>query len=183
MNQPSQFDLSGLSLLHSPDCSLDAWAQAMLFITNNSMYLWLGLALVLALWRGPKQYYSVFLAVGAFLVAWLINDEFLKPFFARPRPFVTLPELCVLGHLPSSLSFPSGHTITAFAIGTMLSICHRRDLWVVLLCLSFAVLCGYIRVFIGVHYPTDVLAGALLGGVIAVGWHQTSEWARQRYQA
>jgi membrane-associated phospholipid phosphatase len=85
----------------------------------------------------------------------------LKYGFNRPRPFVTYPEIQKLDKA-GSYSFPSGHSSSAFAFAT--SICLAYPKWYVIApSFAWAGLVGYSRMHLGVHYPSDVLVGALLG--------------------
>lgn len=79
----------------------------------------------------------------------------------RQRPFAAHPETVhlLLPHATDS-SFPSDHTAAAFAIAVVLVAAHRR--WGIL-ALALAALVGYARIYVGDHYPTDVLAGAVVG--------------------
>jgi undecaprenyl-diphosphatase len=95
------------------------------------------------------------------LVARMLGDV-----VARPRPFVAHAATIhpFLGHAPDP-SFPSDHATAAFAIAVAVAV--RRLGWGIPL-LALAVLVALGRVFLGLHYPSDVLAGALLGGAAAV---------------
>jgi undecaprenyl-diphosphatase len=104
----------------------------------------------------------VLLAVG---LAFLITDYVAKPFFNRARPFETYVESRVYGFKPTSRSFPSGHAAGAIAGAyalTRLAPEARAIFWI------FAALIACSRVYLGVHYPGDVLAGGLLGVGIAM---------------
>lgn len=96
------------------------------------------------------------------LVAGLLNDGVFHFFIHRARPFVTLSEVITVGYTPSSYSFPSGHTALAFAMAAAYCMVfpHRIETYIVL---SIALLVGFSRIYMGVHYPSDVLAGMVLG--------------------
>jgi undecaprenyl-diphosphatase len=119
------------------------------------------IALVLAVfWR---RWGVLFMTVLAVAVAdWSATG--LKALIDRPRPPLRYPEPKTLVPLPNDGSFPSGHAATSFAAATMLSFAAPR-LAPFLLLLAAAI--AYSRLYVGVHYPLDVIGGALLGLVIA----------------
>jgi undecaprenyl-diphosphatase len=88
----------------------------------------------------------------------------LKAISDRPRPFVRYPEPKVLVPRPHDGSFPSGHAATSFAAATILSFAFPKAAPVFFV-LAAAV--AYSRVYVGVHYPLDVIAGAALGVLVA----------------
>ena len=104
------------------------------------------------------------LAVGA-----LITDAALKNIVERTRPCEAIPGLVRLIEAQSDFSFPSGHTCASFAAAFALykTLPGKRKIWKVL-CIVLAVLISFSRLYVGVHYPTDVLAGALIG--LFAGW-------------
>jgi len=155
-------DVSLFQAIHSPDCHDSWWASFNLIVTEGSIWIWLAFALILGALRGKKYFYAAFFCVIGLLVAWLITDEFLKPLFARERPFLEL-ETCVIGHRSSSFSFPSGHTTTSFCIATLIHLYHRPKLIVSILSFGFAAFVAYTRIYLGVHFPSDILAGAVCG--------------------
>lgn len=119
--------------------------------------MWIAIALVLALlWRRPSV---LALVVAAVVTADLLADVG-KLLVHRHRPYEHQ-----LGRHETSHSFPSGHSSTAFAGATMLGFLVprlRAPLY------ALAALIALSRLYNGVHYPTDVLAGALLGTATAL---------------
>lgn len=100
------------------------------------------------------------LAVG---LSDLINAAILKEFFARVRPCRALDNVHLLVNCGGGLSFPSNHAVNNFAAATVLSSYFKRKRSVLFF---FASLVSISRVFVGVHYPGDVIAGAIEGIII-----------------
>lgn len=108
----------------------------------------------------------VWRAAAVMSVVLVLCDLGLKHLVDRKRPSVAVPDVKVLGPMLTSLSFPSGHTVTAFALVGLLYFVNKRwALWFT----PVAVAVGVSRVYLGVHFPSDVLAGALLGGLLSYG--------------
>lgn len=108
---------------------------------------------------------AAFQVVLAVTLAWVIPDAVLKPATFRPRPFRASAEVSVLREHPGGYSFPSGHASTAVAGAYTLSAMWpsaRAACW------TLAALVTFSRAYLGVHYPTDLAAGGLLGWFI--GW-------------
>jgi len=112
-------------------------------------------------WRRP--WLAVRVAVTILIAE--LGSGLLKLWIDRDRPPLANPEPGTLVPLPPTHSFPSGHSTVAFACATVLALAVPR-LAVPLYVL--AALIGFSRVYVGVHYPLDVLAGALLGVAIAL---------------
>ncbi len=89
-----------------------------------------------------------------------------KALAGRARPFETVPEADPLLAGTVGNSFPSGHAATSFAGFVLLALLVRRARPLLFV---LAVLVSFSRVYVGVHYPLDVLAGAALGAAVAVG--------------
>jgi undecaprenyl-diphosphatase len=130
------------------------------FLTRIGTYglVWIVLALVLALVR--RSVWPFLLTAAAVYAAELIAD-LLKLVVGEKRPTGTHPLVAV----PHSNSFPSGHTATAFAGATMLSYFVPRAAPALYL---LAAAIGYSRLYLGVHYPLDVLGGAVIGVATAL---------------
>jgi undecaprenyl-diphosphatase len=104
-----------------------------------------------------------------------IVANILKYTIDLPRPYELYPYIAKLGS-GGSPSFPSGHTADAFAFFMAVSLIHRK--WFVIVpCFLWASLVGYSRMSLGVHFPSDVLAGALIGILSAILFY--SLWIRR----
>ncbi|MEW6319950.1 MAG: phosphatase PAP2 family protein [Acidobacteriota bacterium] len=123
--------------------------------------LWLLTALLMALF--PRSRAGAWRVVLAVAVAYLAVDGLIKPLVSRPRPFVAV-DARVIDTMPLTSSFPSGHAASAVA-GAMAA--SRTWPAGTPLFAAAAVLIAYARVYVGVHYPSDVLAGALVGAASA----------------
>lgn len=120
--------------------------------------LWLGLILLLP-WLGPDGagHALLMLLTGAINLALYYT---LKRSTRRARPFERCDDIHACLRVPDAFSFPSGHTLHAFAFALLLSAFYPALaplLW------GFAALAGLSRVVLGLHFPSDVLFGALLG--------------------
>ena len=100
-------------------------------------------------------------ALLALLVGALITNVCLKNFVARIRPYEVVEGLRLMIERQRDYSFPSGHTAASFASVTALYLAGEKKMWKVALVL--AVLIALSRLYLYVHYPTDVLGGMLLG--------------------
>jgi undecaprenyl-diphosphatase len=135
--------------------------------------VWLVLALVLAvLWRRPSLFVLV---LGADVIADLAATA-LKDVTNRDRPPLVFAHPKALVHVPQNGSFPSGHAATSFACATILSAARPRWApWFYVL----AALIAFSRVYNGVHWPLDVLAGAALGVLLAIALLQLERVLRR----
>ena len=100
------------------------------------------------------------------LLSLVINNLMLKNIIARPRPYDMIEGLKTLVAAPTDFSFPSGHTASSFAAATVLFLTLPKKYGIPAIIL--AALMGFSRLYIGVHYPTDVLAGLISGVLIAI---------------
>lgn len=111
---------------------------------------------------------------GSVIIAGAVS-ELSKQIFKRNRPFVTYPDIQDLEGSASGYSFPSGHTSVAFGLATSVSIAYPK--WYIIVP-SFLWACevGYSRLHLGVHYPTDIIAGAFVGAGSTFLSHEVNRW-------
>lgn len=98
----------------------------------------------------------------------------IKPIVARTRPYEVNSAVSLLISKPIDYSFPSGHTAISFTIVSVLYFFRMKKYWIITFVL--ACLIAFSRMYLYVHYPTDVLAGAIVGtfsGWITVKWSQS----------
>lgn len=131
------------------------------FTQIGSVYGALGVALILFLIGFRMLSYELIL--GSFLL-WLVV-ELMKFLVHRSRPFIRLAQARIVGGRAIGQSFPSGHTSQVFFMATLIAQHFQFNLWVVVLFYAIALLVGITRMYVGAHYPRDVLAGAILGSV------------------
>jgi len=128
---------------------------------------WILLAAVLLCFRKTRR-------TGATVAAALILGIFvgyltLKPLIARIRPYDFDPSIVLLVLPEHDFSFPSGHTMASFEGAFSVFLCHRKA---GIAALILAALIAFSRLYLMVHYPTDVIAGAVLGCLLACAAYQ-----------
>lgn len=137
--------------------------KIMIFISSlaNKGMLWIGIGIVLLLlgMKGRKWSERGLLVLLSLALNAIICNVWLKPMVARTRPYDLLGYEILVRRL-GDYSFPSGHTSASFAAATAIYAIDRR--WGTAAYI-LAVLIGFSRLYLGVHFPTDVLAGAVIG--------------------
>ncbi len=129
----------------------------------DSGICWIILTLILLIFARTRR--AGFCSMIALLLSLLLCNILLKNLVARIRPYEVVEGLSILVNRPHDFSFPSGHTSASFASATALALTlpeRRRRLPGALL-LLLALLIAVSRLYVGVHYPTDVLAGGVIG--------------------
>lgn len=111
--------------------------------------------------KDHRFFIPIFLTLGA---SWFIVEFLLKYVVSRPRPTEDMGAI-IVGNGASWFSFPSSHATVAFAMATLLSRYEPR--WRILLFI-LAGLISFSRIYLGVHYPFDVFAGAIIGSGIGL---------------
>lgn len=131
---------------------------------GNGGVLWISIGLILIFI--PKHRKTAILMFISLALGYLIGDLLIKNLIQRPRPFMVNPALKLLISPPVSYSFPSGHTVSSFASAVVLARRASKRFYG-LFWLLIAFVMGISRVYLSVHYPTDVFAGMILGSLVA----------------
>ena len=134
-----------------------------LSLLGDKGLFWIALTLVLLAFKRTRR-------VGAYCAAsmiltFLIVNCAIKPIVARIRPYDLFPELQILAHLEHDFSFPSGHSANSFAVAWILFRMSPKKYGVPAVIL--AALIAFSRLYVGVHFPTDVLAGTAIAIALA----------------
>ncbi len=151
--------------------------KTMPFCSGNEFFIPLLVVLgVVLVWKGGTRGLICVLMIGLVLA---LGDGFicntLKHAIGRERPCIALAEArCLVGKSASG-SFPSSHAANWFSAGMVALIYYRRSLWFML---PLAVLVSFSRIYNGVHYPSDVLGGAIIGAgyAAAIVWTLDAFW-------
>jgi membrane-associated phospholipid phosphatase len=169
------FSLLGISLVWTTGQRLDTWTF-LVFNLRGQRPIWLDRSML-----GLTRLGSAFSALGVAVVLYLTSDRPLSyeiilgtvtlwmvvevvKFLARP--FVRLAEARVVGYRAFGRSFPSGHSSQAFFMATLMAQHFHPGPGIAVALYAAALVVGITRMYVGAHYPRDVLAGAILG----TGW-------------
>lgn len=160
LNQAMALDVELFFLINSiSNTYLDSF---FLFITyTGSSIFWV--IVIIFFWIEKKRKISAYLIL-AFLVD-TVSQFLLKSFFVRPRPYENLPAKVLGFDIELGSSFPSGHTQRAFSGAVILGSFYKR-LRIPLLLMAMLVMVS--RVYVGVHYPLDTMAGMMNGILIGM---------------
>lgn len=141
---------------------LDALTPALTYLGSGGI-LWIVAALALLASKKYRPYGTGMLL--SLLLGLIIGNGVIKHLVMRPRPCDAAPIAHMLIAHPADLySFPSGHALSSFAAASVL---YRADKRLGIPALALAALISFSRLYLYVHYPSDVLAGALLGLAVA----------------
>ncbi len=130
---------------------------------GNAGWFWIALGVLLLISRKHrKEGMAVLLSL---LIGFMITNVLLKNLIARPRPYTIIEGLNILISEPSDYSFPSGHTCSSVAAALALLQMSDRKTGIAACILAFLI--AFSRLYVGVHFPSDVIVGAIIGALSA----------------
>jgi membrane-associated phospholipid phosphatase len=163
------FTLIAISLVWSTGQHLDVWVFK--FINERGHWIMLGItqlgngvfayavALILII---RMEHLLAYELIFGNLTLWL-TVELIKVLVRRSRPYSTVAGMRVVGDKAGGTSFPSGHTSQSFFMASLMSHYFHVGIWIAALLYVVALIVGITRMYVGMHYPRDVLGGAILG--------------------
>ena len=157
---------------------LDAVMPVITLLGNGGVF-WILMAIVLVCI--PKQRKTGFAMGAALFIGLIVCNITMKPLIARPRPYDYQLEhlgrtISLLITAPHDFSFPSGHTLASFEAATVLMLNNRK---LGIPATILAALIAFSRLYLYVHYPTDVLGGAVVGVISGyIGYKVTLRMSR-----
>lgn len=177
----------GLKPMTNFEISILLWIQENLrgvmdgfwvFITKLGDGGWLWIAIGVALLCFKKTRKIGITVLISLLINLCMTNLTLKDFFARPRPFNVNPELLTLIKHPSSFSFPSGHTSGSFSAALVLLYMMPKKVGIPATVL--AAMIGFSRMYVGVHFPTDVLGGIVVGVIASTAAYYLVQYLERK---
>lgn len=152
--------LQGIQNIHN-----ELLDSIMVFITSlgNAGIIWIILAVIFLF---SKKYRKCGFAMAlALLFSFIFGNVILKNIFERPRPSWVDTNVMLLIKNPTDFSFPSGHSFASFAGATVIFMYHKKE---GIAALILAGLIAFSRLYLFVHYPSDVILGSLFGVISAI---------------
>lgn len=139
------------------------WIIKIITYLGENGILWILIAVIFLIFKKTRKCGIIIL--GSLVLGLIIGNLALKNIIARPRPFIADPSITLLISAPDGFSFPSGHTLSSFAAATSIFAWDKRY---GIIALVMAALIGFSRIYLCVHYLTDVICGAILGVLIGL---------------
>ncbi len=148
------------------------------FITHlgDKGYIWIAMAALLLIFKKTRKI-GVCVAI-ALIFGVLVGNAALKPLIARTRPFDARQGIELLINAPKDYSFPSGHTLSSFAGAGVVFWFNKKY---AIPCFVLAFLIAFSRLYLYVHYPTDVLGGVVIGLILSYAAYRITQYIFARF--
>lgn len=168
-----KFNLSGFRSLNDL-AGHSVWLDRFMVFAADKMGYLLIVSVFILFWK--KDYFKklIFVSFGSAIVARFVFVAILRYFLYSPRPFLILDNVNRLMNHEFESSFPSGHATFYFAMATGVYLYNKKAGYIYFV---LAGLMGVARIFVSVHWPLDILAGAGLGIVVA----HITKWVMERF--
>ncbi len=160
---------------HMPHTMITDTVAKFFSLIGSIGFIWIVIGIVLFMKEVRKHHMFFVPILCAGGLSYVLVEWIIKPFVGRIRPTVEMGSI-IVGELKTDYSFPSGHATIAYAMAVVLSSYEPRLKWI-FYALAFAIAVS--RVYIGVHYPIDIIAGGVLGWGIGV----CMRWGRKKFHA
>ena len=166
--------------LNQTCAALPDWLWSNLTITGHTSVIFALFGLfLLPKFKRPDIITGLFVAaILGGLVSTVVKESFQ---ILRPPAVLAQGQFHLIGHKLDLVSFPSGHTLTAFAVAALLVLGFRLRGWRLIGVLAIVCAIGLSRVAVGAHWPLDVLGGAALGTVCGFSGWQVAQWLHQKH--
>lgn len=148
----------------------DGIMKAISFL-GNAGWIWILLGASLLTFKKTRK--AGITVCVALLFSLLLSNIALKPLIARARPYELKEGIELIIARPSDFSFPSGHTSASFAAAASLFVYNKRY---GAIALTVASLIAFSRLYLYVHFPTDVLGGAIIGTLCGIGAYYSTKY-------
>ena len=167
MEAIQSFDISVLNgIQDSLKCGFFDFFSVFISYLTTSGIIWIAAGIILLFFKKTRA--AGIIVLIALALGFLTGDVLLKHIVNRPRPFTVNTDIALLIKVPSGASFPSTHSVLAAAATTVL-LAKKRAIGFIALALTVCI--AFSRLYLYVHYPTDVMCGLLLGvlcGIVAL---------------
>ncbi len=171
-------------MLHSINsCSGKGLTNFNKFVSDSEIFLLIGIPIGIGVYGAVTHDDAKIdqaLSIGVSVVSSYVVSTLMKVIIQKQRPYDKYPGYIVARERENSYAFPSGHTMSAFGLATSLTLNYKK--WYIIApAYAWASAIGYSRMQLGVHYPSDVFAGAILGSACAWGSYElTKLWTKER---
>lgn len=164
MNVLNTFEIGILDFISEHfGCAFLDFLMPIITLFGDAGIFWIACAVIMLCFKSTRK---TAITMGlALIMGLLVCNVTLKPLVGRIRPYDVNPDVVLLIERLSDYSFPSGHTVASFEAAVTLMICERRRFGYPALVL--AILIAFSRLYLYVHYPTDVLTSIILGTLFA----------------
>lgn len=149
----------------------------LLSVVGTAGIIWFALGVLVFIREEKKDKKFVLQMAAMGVLTFILNEIFLKPFIGRLRPAVEMGAIIIGSNVGDSFSFPSGHAAISFAAAVVLSKKEPRWKWTFY---TLAVLISLSRIYLGKHYPLDVLMGGVLGWGIGIASLRVSPYLQKK---